>query len=212
MSFLGSLFGNEVSHIGNLFHDFSLKNAEQLLLGAADPAGAKVWGGITGQHFTPLVTKWGGETQAQFAQSDAQGVNTGPSRTMGHVADSIAQAYAMNWAGGAFGSATGLDGSSGGTNWMDMLSKGSSLLSSVGGLAGGAGGGGGGAGSSSGQDKNLGGDLFDHIWGTTPAASQPSQYQEMLSRMYTNPDPFAAQTPTNSYSNQDPNAVVYGGR
>ena len=90
MSWIGSLLGNEVSHIGNLFSDFSGKNAEQLLLGAADPISSKVWGGITGQKFTPMVGQLGGETQAQFNESAKQGVNVGPAQTMGAIANAIA--------------------------------------------------------------------------------------------------------------------------
>lgn len=105
MSFLGSLLGNEVSHNSNLFSGFGVKNGEQLLLGAADPIGAKLWGGVTGQNFTPMVTQLGGETPTQYGQSDAQGVNTGPSRFMGSIADAIAGAEAgsyFNVPGGLF--------------------------------------------------------------------------------------------------------------
>jgi len=104
MSWLGSLLGNEVHHIGNLFSDFSGKNAEQLLLGAADPLSAKMWGGITGQKFTPMVGQLGGETQAQFNESAQQGVNVGPAETMGAIANSIAGYEA----GGYFGSSGAL--------------------------------------------------------------------------------------------------------
>lgn len=100
MSWIGSLLGNEVSHIGNLFHDFNGKNAEQLLLGAADPLSSKLWGKVTGQKFTPMVGQLGGETQAQFDKSASQGVNVGPAETMGAIANSIAGYEA----GGYFGS------------------------------------------------------------------------------------------------------------
>jgi hypothetical protein len=103
MSFLGSLLGNETSHIGNLFSGFGAKNGEQLLLGAADPLSAKLWGGVTGQHFTPMVGQLGGETNAQYAQSDAQGVNTGPARFMGGIANAIAGAEAGGYFGGGGG-------------------------------------------------------------------------------------------------------------
>lgn len=103
MSFLGSLLGNESSHIGNLFSGFGAKNGEQLLLGAADPLSAKLWGGVTGQHFTPMVGQLGGETNAQYAQSDAQGVNTGPARFMGGIANAIAGAEAGGYFGGGGG-------------------------------------------------------------------------------------------------------------
>ncbi len=104
MSWIGSLLGNEVSHMGNLFHDFSLKNAEQLFLGAADPISAKGWGAITGQHFTPMVGQLGGETQAQYDESAKQGVNVKPAETMGGIANAIAGYEA----GGYFGSSGAL--------------------------------------------------------------------------------------------------------
>jgi len=104
MSWIGSLLGNEVSHIGNLFSDFSGKNAEQLLLGAADPLSSKIWGGITGQKFTPMVGQLGGETQQQFNESAQQGVNVKPAETMGGIANAIAGYEA----GGYFGSSGGL--------------------------------------------------------------------------------------------------------
>lgn len=106
MSWIGSLIGNEVHHIGNLFSDFSAKNAEQLFLGAADPLSAKMWGGITGQKFTPMVGQLGGETQAQFDEAAKQGVNVKPAETMGGIANAVAGYEA----GGYFGSSGALGG------------------------------------------------------------------------------------------------------
>lgn len=104
MSWIGDLLGNEVSHMGNLFSNFDSKNAEQLFLGAADPISSKLWGGVTGQKFTPMVGQLGGETQAQFDQSAKQGVNVGPAETMGAIANSVAGYEA----GGFFGSSGAL--------------------------------------------------------------------------------------------------------
>jgi hypothetical protein len=121
---VGDVFDNEVSHIGNLFSQIGkdpIKSVEQFALGAADPLGAKIWGGITGQNFTPLVGQLGGETDAQFAQSRAQGVDTGPSQTLGQIANVVAGTIGGNAAGSALGG----------------------LLGSAGGAAGGAGGSGG---------------------------------------------------------------------
>lgn len=103
MSFFGDLLGNEGSHLGNLFGNFGVKNGEQMLLGAADPLGAKLWGSVTGQNFTPMVGQLGGETGAQYDASDAQGVNTGPSRFMGGVANAVAGSMAGNYFGGGGG-------------------------------------------------------------------------------------------------------------
>lgn len=100
MGFLSDLLGNEVSHVGDLFSNFSGKNAEQLALGAADPLSAKLWGGVTGQNFTPMVGQLGGETGAQYAQSQAQGVNTAPAQFMGQIANTVAGAEAGSYFGG----------------------------------------------------------------------------------------------------------------
>jgi len=112
---VGDILDNEVSHMGNLFQqigDNPGKSLEQFALGAADPLGAKLWGGITGQDFTPMVNQFGGETGAQFAQSDSEGVNTRTSRLLGHVADTVAGIWGGSAAGSAIGGALG--GGSGG--------------------------------------------------------------------------------------------------
>lgn len=127
MSWIGDLLGNEVSHVGDLFHNFSGKNAEQLLLGAADPLSAKLWGGITGQKFTPMVGQLGGETQAQYDESAKQGVNVGPAETMGAIANTIAGAEA----GGYFGGGSSLGSLfTQGSNALSGTSSGSSSASS----------------------------------------------------------------------------------
>lgn len=110
---VGDVVGNEVSHIGNLFHqmgDHPGKTLEQFALGAADPFSAKMWGKVTGQKFTPLVGQMGGETKAQYEQSKAQGVNVGPSMTLGGIADTIATIWGGYEAGGALGDAFGAGG------------------------------------------------------------------------------------------------------
>lgn len=116
MSWLGDVLGNEKSHMSNLFGNFGIKNAEQMVLGAADPIGAGLWSGITGQHFTPMVGQLGGETGAQYDQSDAQGVNTGPGRFMGKVADMIAGTEAGGYFGGGGGLLAQGSGALSGTN------------------------------------------------------------------------------------------------
>lgn len=118
MSTVTDVLKNEVSHIGNLVHqigDSPLKSAAQFGLGAADPFSARMWSGVTGSHFTPLVGQMGGETNAQYAQSDAQGVNTGTSRMLGHVADAVSAIWgAYGLASGGAGAAAGLGGGTAG--------------------------------------------------------------------------------------------------
>lgn len=118
MSTVTDVLHNEVSHMGNLFHqmgDSPLKTVAQFALGAADPLSAKMWSGVTGTHLTPLVGQFGGETNAQFAQSDAQGVNTGTSRALGQVANAVAAAAGTyGLASGGAGAAAGMGGDAAG--------------------------------------------------------------------------------------------------
>lgn len=107
---VGDVFSNEESHIGNMLHSFADspgKTLAQFALGAEDPLGAKIWSGVTGEKFTPSVGQLGGETDAQFAQSKAGGVNTGPSQTLGAIANVVAAVWGGSEAGGALGGAVG---------------------------------------------------------------------------------------------------------
>lgn len=86
-----------------------LKNPDQLLLGAADPLGAKLWGGITGKDYQPIVNQFGGATDSAYQAAEAKGINTGAAKGMHNVAQSIASIYA----GGALGGLGGLGGAGG---------------------------------------------------------------------------------------------------
>lgn len=113
---IGDIFSNETSHIGNMLSSWGKspgKTLEQFALGAQDPLGAKLWSGVTGQTFTPSVGQMGGETDAQFAQSRKEGVNTGPSQTLGQIANVVAAVWGGSEAAGALGSAAGLGGGAG---------------------------------------------------------------------------------------------------
>ncbi len=116
-SSIGDIFSNEASHIGNLLGSFG-KNPgttlEQFGLGAEDPLGAKLWGTVLGQNLTPSVGQLGGETSAQYDQSKSQGVNTGPSQTLGAIANVVAGIWGGAEAGGALGDAAGSVGGSAG--------------------------------------------------------------------------------------------------
>lgn len=86
------------------------EDPERLLLGAADPFGTKLWGGITGQDWEPIVNQWGGATEEAYAEAEAKGVDTGPGRFMHQVAQSIASMYAAGYGAGkikAFGKKQG---------------------------------------------------------------------------------------------------------
>jgi hypothetical protein len=79
------------------------ENPEQLLLGAADPVGAELWGGITGKDYQPMVSEWGGPTEETFAKAEAEGIDTESAGKIHEVAEGIAQAYAMDWGFGELG-------------------------------------------------------------------------------------------------------------
>ena len=91
----------------------AIKNPDQMLLGAADPFGAKVWGGITGRNYEPIVNQWGGASDGAYKAAEARGIETGAAKGAHQVAQSIAGIFA----GGALGGAMGAGGSaaSGGT-------------------------------------------------------------------------------------------------
>lgn len=99
MSTLGDLFGFEKFQLGSWWKKIR-KHPEQLLLGAAEPVGAKLWGGITGKKYEPLVDEWGGPTESTFDQARASGINTGVGRSVHDAAHTIAALYAMNYGAG----------------------------------------------------------------------------------------------------------------
>jgi hypothetical protein len=106
MSWLGDLLkfeGFNAKHMLGKIKD----NPEQLLLGAADPFGAKLWGGILGKEYTPIVNQWGGASDDTYTAAQQAGIDTGPGRTGHNIAQAIAAMYAGNYGanqlGGLFG-------------------------------------------------------------------------------------------------------------
>lgn len=102
MGTLKNIFGFEKSKLGNMW-DKVKDNPEQLLLGAGDPFSAKMWGGITGKDYEPLVNQWGGATEDDYAKAEAEGIDTRDGRAMHGIAQAIAGMYAGKWASGRFG-------------------------------------------------------------------------------------------------------------
>lgn len=102
MGTLKNIFGFEKSKLGNMWGKVK-DNPEQLLLGAGDPFSAKMWGGITGKDYEPLVNQWGGATEDDYAKAEAEGINTRDGRAMHGIAQAIAGLYAGKWANGRFG-------------------------------------------------------------------------------------------------------------
>lgn len=87
----------------------AVKNPDQLLLGAADPFGAKLWGGITGKEYEPIVNQWGGASDGAYKAAEAKGIDTGAAKS----AHKVAQAVASIYAGGAAANGLGAMGSAG---------------------------------------------------------------------------------------------------
>ena len=111
-SSIGDIFSNEASHLGNLLGQIG-NNPESLL--APDPLLAGAARTLTGDKgFQPLVGQLGGETQSQFSQSKQQGVSTGPSQTLGAIANVVAGIWGGAEAGGALGDAAGVGGGTAG--------------------------------------------------------------------------------------------------
>ncbi|CAM3885263.1 hypothetical protein [Roseateles saccharophilus] len=80
------------------------------LVGAVDPASTKVWNGVLGTHWDPLVDQMGGPTSSAFSQARAAGINTGPASTMHDIAHVIAAFEAGGYGMGQLGAAGGAAG------------------------------------------------------------------------------------------------------
>lgn len=110
MSWLGDVVGFEGFNLKNIGKKIA-KNPEQLLLGAGDPLTAGVWNSALGTDYKPLVNEWGGATDDTYQKAEAEGINTGPGKSMHGVAQGIAGLFAGNYGAGKLG---GLFSGSGG--------------------------------------------------------------------------------------------------
>lgn len=120
---LGDLFDFAKYHVGDAWSQMK-DDPERMFLGAATPLGTKMWGGILGEDWEPMVNEFGGATDAQFNQADAEGLNTGPSRVMGGIADTIAGIYGGAGAASGLGSAFGSMGGGSGGGFMGQVDTG----------------------------------------------------------------------------------------
>ena len=175
---VGNMLEFEWDHLGNIFKDFG-KNPERIFLGAADPLSSKLWGGITGKDYAPIVNEWGGATEDRFNDYERKhGVGSlGYAREGHQAAQAIAGMYAgaglqdlagkgLQALGGNTGSGLGIF-SNGGQNGLAGVGVGNAgRLAQSGAITGGAGAlsglGGLGAGGSMGWMDwlNLGGSLL----------------------------------------------------
>ena len=104
MSYFGNVFDFERSNLGTMWNKVK-QNPEQLLLGAADPIGAKFWSGITGKHYSPIVDQMGGATPDAYSNAQAQGIDTKDGRQMQNLAHVIAAYEAGGYGSGEMGGA-----------------------------------------------------------------------------------------------------------
>lgn len=121
---LGDLFDFAKHHVGDAWSQMK-DDPERMLLGAATPAGSKLWGGILGKDWEPMVNEFGGATPEQFDSADAEGINTGPSRVLGGIADTIAGFYGGQGVAAGLGNAFGsMGGGSSGGGLMSQIDTG----------------------------------------------------------------------------------------
>lgn len=85
----------------------AFKNPDQMLLGAADPFSAKVWGTVTGRDYKPLVNQFGGPSDGAYDRAEDAGIKTGTAKTGHAIAQTIASIYGGGAAMGAMGGGGG---------------------------------------------------------------------------------------------------------
>lgn len=107
-----SILDFELFNAGHMLKQ-GLKNPDQLLLGAADPFGAKLWSGITGKDYEPIVNEWGGASDGAYKAAEAKGIDTGAAKSAHKVSQAVAGIFAGGALGGAMGGGAGA--ASGGT-------------------------------------------------------------------------------------------------
>lgn len=111
MSWLGDVFKFENFNLNNNWEKLK-KNPERAFIGAMDEGSTKVWNKafdwtapLTGihRHYEPMTDYWGGAPKDSYTKAEAQGINTGPGRSMHNVAKTIASIYAGGYAAGQMG-------------------------------------------------------------------------------------------------------------
>jgi len=95
MASLGDIFDFEKFNLKDMWGKIK-DNPERLLLGAGDPFSSKLWGGITGKDYEPIVNEFGGPSGGAFDRAKASGIDTGLSRGSHDVAKVIAGMFAGN--------------------------------------------------------------------------------------------------------------------
>ena len=108
MSSISDLLGFELFNLKDIFKGIK-KDPERLFLGAADPFSSKMWGGITGKDYEPLIDQmggpYGGHTISAFGNNEGgvygraeqAGIDTGAGKGMNDLAHVIAAIFAGNY-------------------------------------------------------------------------------------------------------------------
>lgn len=125
------------------FEGFNLKrmlkkigdDPERVLLGAADPLSSKMWGGITGKEYEPIVNQWGGASDDTYKAAEDAGIRTKSGRKMHDLAETIAAFYTGKWAAGLGGGGAG--GSTPIPNSVNLSNAGGSMSTGSAGTYGG---------------------------------------------------------------------------
>jgi hypothetical protein len=155
MGYLSDVFDFEAFNLKDMWKKVK-KDPERLLIGAVDPASTKMWNGITGKDYEPLVDQmggaYGGHTISAFGNNDGgvygraedAGIDTGAGGAMHDVAHVVSAIYGgqglMNIGGAPAGGQNLGVFSNGGTSGMGGVGGGNAgALAQSGAIEGGAG-------------------------------------------------------------------------
>lgn len=122
MASLGDILSFEKFNLKEMFNKIK-DDPERIFLGAIDPIGSKLWGGITGKDYEPAVNYLGGPTDETFARARASGINTNGAETAHEIAGAIASMFGAKGAGSALGKLAGSGASAAGNTTSGAGSK-----------------------------------------------------------------------------------------
>lgn len=102
MSWIGNLLNFEKFNLGEIGNKIG-KNPERLLIGAVDPFSSRVWGGLLGKDYTPMVDQFGGASPDTYQKAEAAGIDTSAGKGMHNIAHAVAAAYAGGYGANQLG-------------------------------------------------------------------------------------------------------------
>lgn len=143
MSKLSDIAGFESFNLKDMWNKVKA-DPERLFIGAIDPLSTKMWNGITGSNYEPIVDQmggaYGGHTFSAFGNKDGgvyqraqdAGINTQTGGQMQDLAHVISAIYAGGYGGdklngllklGNGAQSGGGASSGGGSNWMNQVQR-----------------------------------------------------------------------------------------